>query len=229
MVVRISETLEQMKECVVFEGGFVYKEEIQLTVLKTSLFFSNDGFTVYDCKGESVFRVESYGPDARDKDELVLMDAQGNCLLTVRRKRPSLHQRWEGFSEERTGRQKPIFSARRSSIIGRSNSNVTVEMCENPGEEYQIEGNFGQRCCTIFNATKELVAEIKRKVDASTNVMLGKEVFSLYVKPGFDAAFAMGLVLIIDRIHGDDGVEENGIDEDRTAADLVSFGLAKND
>ncbi|KAL5758276.1 hypothetical protein ACOSP7_020887 [Xanthoceras sorbifolium] len=208
-----------MKECVVVEGGFVCEEEIQLTVLKTSLFFANDGFTVYDCKGELLFRVDSYGPDTRDRDELVLMDAHGKCLLTVRRKRPSLHQRWEAFSGERREGQKPIFSVRRSSIIGRSN--VTVEMYGNPGEDYQIEGNFGQRCCTIFNSTKESVAEIKRKVDASTNVMLGKDVFSLYLKPGMDAAFAMGLVLVLDRINGDDDdVVENGIDEDRTTADL---------
>ncbi|KAJ4718400.1 Protein LURP-one-related like [Melia azedarach] len=183
-----------MKAVVVVNDGYIFKEETHLTVLKTSLFFANDGFTVYDCKGDLVFRVDSYGPDMRDKDELVLMDAHGKCLLTVRRKRPSLHQRWEGFAGERTEGQKPIFSVRRSSIIGRSS--VTVDMYESPGEEYQIEGNFAQRCCTIFNSTKESVAEIRRKVDASTNVTLGKDVFSLCVKAGFDGAFAMGLVLV---------------------------------
>lgn len=123
--------------------------------------------------------------------------------------RPSLHQRWEGFVGERMEGQKPIFSVRRSSIIGRSS--VTVEIYENPGEEYQIEGNFAQRCCTIFNAMKESVAEIRRKVDASTQVMLGKDVFSLRLKPGFDGAFAMGLVLVLDQINGDNDVEDNGV------------------
>ncbi|XP_031259736.1 protein LURP-one-related 12-like [Pistacia vera] len=198
-----------MKAGVVVDDGFIYAEETYLTVLKTSLFFANDGFTVYDCKGELVFRVDSYGPDTHDRDELVLMDAHGKCLLTVRRKRPSLHQRWEGYVGERVEGQKPIFSVRRSSIIGRSS--VTVEMYENPGEEYQIEGNFAQRCCTIFNAMKESVAEIRRKVDASTQVMLGKDVFSLCVKPGFDGAFAMGLVLVLDRINGYDNFEDNGV------------------
>ena len=71
---------------VVVENGFTYEEETHLTVLKTTLFFPGDGFTVYNCKGELIFRVDSYGPDARDKGELVLMDASGHCLLTVRRK-----------------------------------------------------------------------------------------------------------------------------------------------
>ncbi|KAK7821775.1 protein LURP-one-related 12-like [Quercus suber] len=195
-----------MKETLIAEGGYVYKQETLLTVLKTSLFFANDGYSVYDCKGQLVFRVDSYGPDTRDKGEIVLMDAHGKCLLTVRRKRPSLHQRWEGFTGERSDGQKPIFSVRRSSIIGRSS--VTVEVYNNPGEEYQIEGSFAQRCCTIFNAGKESVAEIRRKVDASTNVVLGKDVFSICLKPGFDGAFAMGLVLVLDQINGDETITE---------------------
>ena len=86
---------------------------------------------------------------------------------------------------------------------------MTVDVFNNPGEEYEIEGNFGQRNCIIFNAAKESVAEIKRKVDASTNVVLGKDVFLLSLKPGLDGAFAMGLVLVLDHINGDDYVEND--------------------
>ncbi|CAM8954237.1 unnamed protein product [Rhodiola kirilowii] len=187
----------------VVEDAYAYREESQLTVRKTSIFFPGDGFTAYNSKGELIFRVESYGPDTRDTGELVLMDAFGRCLLTVRRKRPSLHQRWEGFRGERAEGDKPIFSVRRSSIIGRSG--VTVEMYTDGGDDqYQIEGCFGNRCCTIYNSAREAVAEIKRKVDATANVVLGKDVFSLCLKPGFDAAFAMGLVLVLDQINGDD-------------------------
>ncbi|KAG9455781.1 hypothetical protein H6P81_000289 [Aristolochia fimbriata] len=195
----------------IVEEGFCYEKETHLTVMKTSLFFAGDGFTVYDCKGELVFRVDSYGPDWRDKDEIVLMDGSGKCLLTVRRKRPSLHQRWEGFLGERSDGQKPIFSVRRSSIIGRSG--VTVEVYGTTSgpltEEYQIEGSFAHRCCTFYNSSRDPVAEIKRKVAASANVVLDKDVFLLCVKPGFDGAFAMGLVLVLDQINGDAyGAEE---------------------
>ncbi|KAF7843255.1 protein LURP-one-related 12-like [Senna tora] len=186
------------------EQDYVFKQELNLTVLKTSLFFAGDGFTVYDSNGELVFRVDSYGPDSRDKDHVVLMDPHGHCLLTLRRKRPSLHQRWEGFMGERMDGDKPIFSLRRSSIIGRSRAPVTVEVYDTPGEDYQIEGCFSHRRCQIYNAMRKSVAEIRRKVDPTTGVMLGKEVFSLCVKPGFDAAFAMGLILVLDQMNGDD-------------------------
>ena len=99
---------------------------------------------------------------------------------------------------------------------------MTVEMYSNPGEDYQIDGSFSLRCCTIFNAAKESVAEIRRKVDASTQVMLGKDVFTLCLKPGFDGAFAMGLVLVLDQIIGDDDSNDTGLPVDIAADDLTT-------
>lgn len=122
--------------------------------------------------------------------------------------KPSLHQRWEGFQGERKEGDKAIFSVKRSSMIGRprSRSTVAVEVYDSYSEDYQyqIEGCFSQRCCKIYNAMRKPVAEIRRKVDPTTSVVLGKEVFSLCVKSGFDASFAMGLVLVLDQIDGGD-------------------------
>ncbi|KAK4481883.1 hypothetical protein RD792_012794 [Penstemon davidsonii] len=191
----------------IVDQGFVYSEETHLTVLKSSLFFSGDGFSAYDSKGEVVFRVDSYG----DSGEVVLMDPTGRCILTVRRKRPSLHQRWEGYIGEGNDGQKPLFSVRRSSMIGRSS--ITADVYTDPEQEYQIDGSFICQNCTIFNSDKGTVAEIRRKVDGNTNMVLGKDVFLLSVKPGFDSAFAMGLVLVLDQIQGDDDDETDGESE----------------
>lgn len=42
------------------------------------------GFTVFDALGNLVFRVDNYV--AGSKSEILLMDASGNALFTVRRK-----------------------------------------------------------------------------------------------------------------------------------------------
>lgn len=55
-----------------------------LTVWRKSLLFNCSGFTVFDCKGNLVFRVDNYA--AGNRDEVVLMDAAGKPLLTIRRK-----------------------------------------------------------------------------------------------------------------------------------------------
>lgn len=55
-----------------------------LTVWKKSLLFNCNGFTVFDSKGDLVFRVDNYIQGV--KGEIVLMDAAGKSLLTIRRK-----------------------------------------------------------------------------------------------------------------------------------------------
>lgn len=55
-----------------------------LTVWRKSLLLSCNGFTVFDCKGNLVFRVDNYV--AGHRGEIVLMDASGKPLLTIRRK-----------------------------------------------------------------------------------------------------------------------------------------------
>lgn len=58
---------------------------VVLTVWKKSLLPNCNGFTVFDTqRGNLVFRVDNYV--ARNKDQILLMDAAGTPLLTIRRK-----------------------------------------------------------------------------------------------------------------------------------------------
>ncbi|KAL3529442.1 hypothetical protein ACH5RR_008764 [Cinchona calisaya] len=57
---------------------------VVLTVWKKSMLFNCDGFTVFDANGNLVFRVDNYMSDG--KGDIVLMDASGKSLLTIRRK-----------------------------------------------------------------------------------------------------------------------------------------------
>ncbi|KAF3327542.1 protein LURP-one-related 5-like protein [Carex littledalei] len=220
-----------MEQAVISEE-YCSDTERELTVRKTSLFAQGDGFAVYDhCTGELAFRVDMY-PSV--SGELVLMDPGGAPVLTVRKKRPSLHNRWEGFAGERVDgqNQKPLFTVRRSSIFGGNRAGMVVEVHGGVGPteaetEYRIEGSFSQRCCKVlFEGTvpkgeaASLVAAIKRKVDPDAHVVMGKDVFSLFLAPHVDAAFIMGLVLVLDQVCSD----EPGIAE--VEIDLSSVSLA---
>ncbi|XP_021741756.1 protein LURP-one-related 12-like [Chenopodium quinoa] len=202
----------EVKKEVVVEERYCYEEEVELTVHKTSMFNQGDGFIVYDSKGDIVFRVDTCSPT---KNRLLLMDTFGKPLLTLLPKRPTLHHRWEGFLGEKSNDQQqlqPIFNIWKSTLIGRSSLNVEI----NGGShaKYQIEGCFSERSCTIYHVTSsdhgdaltESVATIKRKVEPTRKIVLGRDVFSLVLKAGYDAAFVMGLVLALDRIDGDDVV-----------------------
>ncbi|KAJ1285585.1 hypothetical protein BS78_03G290200 [Paspalum vaginatum] len=193
-------------------------EERVLTVRKTSHFSPGDGFAAYDHRtGALAFRADTYGRGhgggAASAGELALLGPAGEPLLTVRRRRPSLHQRWEGFLGARAGGQKPLFSARRPSILGGAAAGAVVELLPPsaaPPLLLRVDGSFPRRCCRVVAAPRaegekaNVVAEIRRKVDEAARVVMGLDVFVLKVSPGFDAAFAMGIVLVLDQIAGDD-------------------------
>ncbi|KAI5680871.1 hypothetical protein M9H77_02098 [Catharanthus roseus] len=199
------------RRSVIVDERFCFGDETHLPLHKTSVFVpGGDGFVVYNSTGEIIFRVDLYGPESGSNDELVLMDSAGGSLVTLHRKKPSLHQRWEAFSgEKKEDDQEPIFSIFKSSIIGPFE--LVAVTYGDPGEEYHTEGSFSNGSCaiSIYNITdhsssgsRELVAEIKRKVDPNTNVVLGRDVFSLCIKPLIDGAFVMALVLVLDQFGG---------------------------
>jgi hypothetical protein len=221
-----------MKGAVMVAGDERYceAEDRELTVRKTTLFSPGDGLEAYDHRtGALAFRVETYGRGGvcgggTAAGDLALLGAEGEPVLTVRRRRPSLHHRWDGFLGDGAAaqQQKPLFSARRSSILGGAGSGVLVDLLTAPGPaaEFRVEGSFPRRCCRVVvaasacgegdeeGAEEVVVAEVRRKVDEGAHVVLGRDVFVLWLRAGFDAAFAMGIVLVLDRITGDevDGV-----------------------
>jgi hypothetical protein len=176
-----------------------------LTVRKTSPPPPGDGFAAYDrCTGGLAFRADTYGRGhgggAASPGELALLGPAGEPLLTVRR--------------------------RRSSILG----GAVVELLPSspvpsavapPPVVLRVDGSFPRRCCRVVlvpsgNGEKEkVVAEIRRKVDVAARVVMGRDVFVLRVSPGFDAAFAMGIVLVLDQIAGDEAGVDAGDDADR--------------
>ncbi|KAK1600837.1 hypothetical protein QYE76_007545 [Lolium multiflorum] len=188
-------------------------KERLLTVRKTSHFSPGDGFAAYDHRtGGLAFRADTYGRGhgggAASPGELALLGPAGEPLLTVRRRRPSLHQRWEGFLGARADGQKALFSARKSSILGGAGRGAVVELAASAASELRVDGSFARRCCRVVakgeDGEETVVAEIRRKVDAGARVVMGRDVFVLRVGPGFDAAFAMGIVLVLDQIAGHD-------------------------
>ncbi|KAE8656942.1 putative pentatricopeptide repeat-containing protein [Hibiscus syriacus] len=184
-----------MKAGLVVDGDYIYEEEKHLTVLKTSLFFANDGFTVYDCKGQLVFRVDSYGPDPRDKAEVVLMDAHGRCLLTVRKKAEFASPVGRVFRRKIGGSETGL---QREKII----DNRTV--WDDSGGVQQSRGRS---------------TRLKEISDSEAARSSMRTFFLLSLKPGFDGAFAMGLVLVLDQVIGDDSVENDEPEISPTAED----------
>ncbi|MQL86350.1 hypothetical protein Taro_018867 [Colocasia esculenta] len=171
-----------------------------LTVWRKSLLLNFDGFTVFDAKGDLVFRVDNYASGSRW--EVVLMGAAGEPLLTIRRKKLSLGEHWLVYEGE--GGDRPRFSVKKHANVLQGKALAQVTRCgldAEGGGTYEVEGSYARRCCAVYDEQRRVVAEIKRK-EATGGVRFGGDVFRLVVQPGFDAAVAMAIVVLLEQMFG---------------------------
>ncbi|XP_078447001.1 protein LURP-one-related 8-like [Wolffia australiana] len=163
-----------------------------LTVWRKSLLFNGSGFTVFDGNGDLFFRVDNYC--SKKKAEIVLMDRCGSPILSIRRKRLSLIDRWRVYQGEETA--SPIFTAKK--VLGVLGSKILAKMEHDEGS-FIVEGSFHKRSCAIYDFRHRRVAEIAVK-ESVGGVRFGGDVFRLVVMPGFDAAVAMAVVILLDQM-----------------------------
>ncbi|KAI3702615.1 hypothetical protein L6452_28362 [Arctium lappa] len=173
------------------------------TVWKKSLLFNGDGFTVFDSNGNLVFRVDNYV--AGGNGAIVLMDASGHPLLTIRRKRLSLSHNWQVYDGETT--VNPRFSVTKHVSVFNTKSlayvnKVGSSMNNTRTPMYEIDGSYAQRCCVVYDDTGRCVADIRTKEAKGGTVALGVDVFRLVVQPLIDPAVAMALVIVLDQMFG---------------------------
>lgn len=187
-----------------------------LTVWKRSsmTFQGTDGFTVFDHRGRLAFRVDNYSRKSSSitGGGLVLMDGAGNALLTLRPQVLSMQYQWNAYKgEDKCGRNpnSKIFSMRSGSTFFHTSKDEAIVVMGGPpkdGEsdhspDFKIEGCFRRRNCKISSRSGEMVAQIAKK-RVNNKILLGDDVFSLVIQPGFDAELIMAFVIILDRICG---------------------------
>lgn len=171
---------------------------LHLTVWKKSLLFNCYGFTVFDSNGNLLFRVDNYSSGT--KPEILLMDASGHCLLTIRRKRLSLLD-WLVYEGETAVNPRFTVTKHLNLINKKSLAHVTATGSRTKKPIYEIEGSYTQRSCVVYDDKRRRVAEIKRK-EAVGGVAFGGDVFRLFLHDPdqMDPAVAMAIVIILDQM-----------------------------
>ncbi|XP_047046786.1 protein LURP-one-related 8-like [Lolium rigidum] len=201
-------------------AGAVVEEEQQqptvLTVWRKSLLFNCEGFTVFDATGGLAFRVDRYGSSSyggrrrRRAEDVVLMDAAGKPLLTVRRKIKlslSLGEHWVVYDGDASDAgAKPLLSVRRHHVgLHRRASDKTLAHITPLGSSseaaaYVVEGSYGRLSCAVRDAREggaAALAEVRRKES------VGDDVFRLVVSDHrMDSALSMGIVIALDQMFG---------------------------
>uniref|UniRef100_A0A0D9WHW3 Protein LURP-one-related 8 n=1 Tax=Leersia perrieri TaxID=77586 RepID=A0A0D9WHW3_9ORYZ len=194
------------KTAVVGGGDGDGDQAVVLTVWRKSLLFNCKGFTVFDARGDLVYRVDTYAADSRA--EVVLMDAAGAPVLTVRRKKAIAglgSDQWlvyPGDDEETRRRSPPLYAVKRTPQYVRGNGNgksmAHVALCGGGGGGYEVEGSYLRRRCAVYDERRRaVVAEVQPK-----EAVVGTDVFRLVVRPGMEVSAAMAVVLALDQMFG---------------------------
>ncbi|KAL6619044.1 hypothetical protein ACP70R_034183 [Stipagrostis hirtigluma subsp. patula] len=189
------------------------EEPVTLTVWRKSLLFNCRGFTVFDARGNLVYRVDSYASDSRA--EVVLMDAAGRPVLTVRRRKliGLGADQWLVYAGEETRRTPPLYAVKRAGAAaqymrgGGAKCMAHVAPCSGAvagkaaaaaggAGGYEVEGSYLRRCCTVYDERRRAVAEVRPKE------AVGSDVFRLVVQPGMEVSLAMAVVLALDQMFG---------------------------
>ncbi|CAN6347338.1 unnamed protein product [Urochloa humidicola] len=193
-------------------------EAVSLTVWRRSLLFNGKGFTVFDCKGNLVYRVESYSSGS--PREVVLMDADGHGLLTIRRKKLSLADEWliyDGDAAAASPSAAPAppkrFTARRHVSLRPTRSLAHLSPARRPscGADagaapscrYDVEGSYAGRSLDVF-ASSTCGGEQRRRIVATLcqkEAAVGPDVFRLVVQPGFEPPLAMAVVILLEQMN----------------------------
>ncbi|GJV59603.1 RNA-directed DNA polymerase, eukaryota [Tanacetum coccineum] len=111
---------------------------------------------------------------------------------------------WLVFEGEiSTKKQKPIFRARKHVDILSPKVKRLARVYQEPYNNntgYVIEGSYTNRSCKVFDESRNVVAEIRRKETETKGVSFGLDVFMLTVNQGFDCGLAMSIVLLLDQM-----------------------------
>ncbi|KAG0469099.1 hypothetical protein HPP92_018427 [Vanilla planifolia] len=190
-------------ESPILNSSSVSEDLSVLTVWQKSLLLNCSGFTVFDSNGNLKFRVDNY--PSSNFSEIVLMDAAGKPLFTLRRKWLSFADHWYVYDGEAAPSSTPRFSVRKHVSFLRSNSLLQVTTYAGGGQAampvYDVEGSFSRRSCVVNDEKNRTVAKILRK-ETVRGADLGGDVFRLVVQPGFDAGLAMTFVILLERMFG---------------------------
>ncbi|KAJ9687918.1 hypothetical protein PVL29_013914 [Vitis rotundifolia] len=187
---------------------FCSSSQVVLVVRRRPRVINGGGFVVTDCSQTVVFKVDGCGV-LGTKGELIVRDGDGGALLLIRRKGGvvqalSIHRQWKGYSFDYEGLQKLVFSFKEpKSCLARNNITIRTSTEHNRGNknwDFEINGYFPDRDCSIVDSKGNIVAQVGVKKEVN-ELMGSKDLYHVVIKPGIDQAFVFGVIAVLDYIY----------------------------
>ncbi|XP_043725256.1 protein LURP-one-related 10-like [Telopea speciosissima] len=175
---------------------------VDLTIVRKFLAEGEGNFSVTDVNGNIIFKVK--GTLLSIHCHRVLLDANDNPVLSIRKKIWTAHSKWEVFRGDSSDSNDLLFYAKRSSMVQfktqlnvfLAGNNTNEEVCD-----FKIKGSWSQRSCKIYiGDSSNLIAQMHKK-HIVQSMLCGKDNFMVTVYPNVNYAFIVSLILILNAIN----------------------------
>ncbi|KAL2548911.1 Protein LURP-one-related 15 [Forsythia ovata] len=182
----------------VISPHFCVSHLVHLLIDKKAFTLKSTRYLVTSADGNLMFKVEKFPFHGT----LVVLDASGNPVITLRPKKLTNHSRWQVFRGESTDEKDLIFSVKRSSMF-QIHSKLDVFLASNTSEEYcdfKVKGTHSDSSCDIFAGNSSTpIAQMDNKMTAGS-IFLGKDKFMVIVSPNVDYAMVVSLIIILEEM-----------------------------
>ncbi|CAN8288776.1 unnamed protein product [Cochlearia groenlandica] len=172
---------------------YLTTEQESFTIWMRSLVFHTKGCTVFDSKGNLIYRVDNY--HSKNCNEVYLMDLHGEVLFTLCKKKLILFKSCEGFNSTGTRfNLKKNFKISSSDLS--SSYKVVMGSCKDDDDQqscYKIVNN--RSIFAIEDGSGRLMAEVKKKQSKVNGLDLGDDVLTMIVEPQVDHSLIMGIIV----------------------------------
>ncbi|OAY66686.1 Protein LURP-one-related 6 [Ananas comosus] len=163
------------------------------------------GLVVTDSTQKVVFSVDGCGILGA-MGELIVRDGDGTAILFIHKRGGvvqalSIYNHWRGYLMDYDEPSKLVFSLLdpKSPLAMKNAVRILVEPKGRvKGWDLEVVGSFVERACTIKDRRGNVVAQMGAK-----DMMTRKDIYYVVMQPGYDQAFVIGVVAILDNIHGE--------------------------
>ncbi|CAH8359197.1 unnamed protein product [Eruca vesicaria subsp. sativa] len=169
---------------------YLTTEKKSFTIWMRSLVFHSKGCTVFDSKGNLIYRVDNY--DSKSCSEVYLMDLYGEVLFKFQQTL-GLFKSCKG--DNSTGTR---FTLRKNfKISPRSSSSSYKVIMGSSKDDVQSSYKIVIRgsVFTIEDGSGRLMAEVNKKQSDIRGLEFGEDVLTMVVEPQVDHSFIMGIVI----------------------------------
>ncbi|KAL1189092.1 Protein LURP-one-related 16 [Cardamine amara subsp. amara] len=187
------------------------ESEVVLVVRRRPQMVNGGGFVVSNSKQQIVFRVDGCGV-LGTKGKLLLTNSDGDDLLLIRKMALNMvHKKWKGFGYDKEGAEKLAFTLKDpkdSCLVQNGSIRISVHgkpnISSNRSNKYvEIKGSFTDRDCNIMDSDGRAIAQVRREKEIEEMVGNNKDLYNVIVKAKVDQSFILGLIAILDYIHGE--------------------------